>query len=153
MFLMDIADHAGPIQSTWRQRWKKFKNQTKTKPKLTHKTDIKVRARISFLVPSYIYIWYCLNLCHFGTFFMQCAQQPSGSLSCGFYVALNMYDLLALNMYDLLGDIYVIKKASVSIYILTQPWLWSDSPFDFRNWVLLVFSIIVLCRITKLPKK
>ena len=40
---------------------------------------------------------------------MQCAQQSSGSLSCGFYVALDMYDLL--------GDINVIKKASVSIYI------------------------------------
>jgi hypothetical protein len=85
-----------------------MKKNSKTKPKLTHKTDIKVRARISFLAPSYIYIWYCLNLCHFGTFFMQCAEQPLGSLSCGFYVALNMYDLL--------GDINVIKKASVSIY-------------------------------------
>ncbi|KAG2619639.1 hypothetical protein PVAP13_3NG119202, partial [Panicum virgatum] len=52
----------------------KMKKNSKTKPKLTHKTDIK------------------------------CAEQPLGSLSCGFYVALNMYDLL--------GDINVIKKAS-----------------------------------------
>ncbi|KAG2641650.1 hypothetical protein PVAP13_2KG252758 [Panicum virgatum] len=52
----------------------KMKKNSKTKPKLTHKTYIK------------------------------CAQQPSNSTSCGFYVALNMYHLL--------GDINVIRKAS-----------------------------------------
>ena len=53
MFLMEIVDHAGPIQT---HGDKDEKKNSKTKPKLTHKTDIKVRARISFLVPSYIYL-------------------------------------------------------------------------------------------------
>ncbi|KAG2556910.1 hypothetical protein PVAP13_8NG211901 [Panicum virgatum] len=65
----------------------KMKKISKTKPKLTHKTDTLVRA---------------------STFFMQCAQQPSGRTSCGFYVASNMYDLL--------GDINIIKKASKQIF-------------------------------------
>ena len=52
MFLMEIVDHAGPIQT----HGDKDEKISKTKPKLTHKTDIKVRARISFLVPSYIYL-------------------------------------------------------------------------------------------------
>ncbi|KAG2570900.1 hypothetical protein PVAP13_7KG031787 [Panicum virgatum] len=54
----------------------KMKKNSKTKPKLTHKIDI------------------------------PCTQQPSGSTSCGFYVALNMYDLL--------GDMCILKKASAN---------------------------------------
>ena len=60
-------------------------------------------------------------------------------MACGFYVALNMYELLC--------DMCMVKKASVSIYT-NQPCLWSYSAFHFINWYLLVFSKIVLCRIT-----
>jgi len=54
------------------------KTKSKSKAKLTHKT------------------------------YFPCAQQPSGSMLCGFYVALNMMDLLA--------DISIMKKASISDY-------------------------------------
>ena len=79
------------------------------------------------MVPSYLFG--TALTCHFGTF-MQCAQQPSGSIICGFYVASNMLKLL--------GDIPIIKKAAVSIYC--SACLCSYSPFDFRNGFLLVFS-------------
>jgi len=52
MFLMEIVDHAWPIQT---HGDKDEKKNSKTKPKLTHKTDILVRARFFFLVPSYVF--------------------------------------------------------------------------------------------------
>jgi hypothetical protein len=48
--------------------------------------------------------------CHFGTF-LQCAQQPSGTFLCGFYVAFNMLKLV--------GDIPIMKKAAVSIFLVS----------------------------------
>jgi len=52
MFLMEIVDHAWPIQT----HGDKDEKNSKTKLKLTHKTYIKVKARFFFLVPSYIYL-------------------------------------------------------------------------------------------------
>jgi hypothetical protein len=57
------------------------------------------------MVPSYLFG--IALTCYFGTF-LQCAQQPSGTFLCGFYVAFNMLKLL--------GDISIIKKTVVSIY-------------------------------------
>ena len=82
---------------------KKTKSKGKP-PKLTEKRDVKVRARF-FMIPSYLFGTALIY--HFCTF-MQCAQQPSGSLLCGFYVAFNMLNVLV--------DITSIKKAAVSIY-------------------------------------
>ncbi|CAN6372954.1 unnamed protein product [Urochloa humidicola] len=56
------------------KKMKTMKTKSKTKPKLMHKPEF------------------------------PCAQQPSGSMLCGFYVALNMLDLL--------GDLSIMKKAS-----------------------------------------
>ena len=44
------------MQGLFRAHGDKDEKNSKTKPKLTHKTDFQVRARISFLVPSYIYL-------------------------------------------------------------------------------------------------
>jgi hypothetical protein len=57
------------------------------------------------MVPSYLFG--TALTCHFGTF-LQCAQQPSETFLCGFYVAFNMLKLL--------GDIPIMKKAAVSMY-------------------------------------
>jgi len=56
MFLINIADHAGPILSTLILRLKKSKN----KPKHTHKTDIPVTARF-FFKSAFICVLYRLN--------------------------------------------------------------------------------------------
>jgi hypothetical protein len=98
------------------------KKKIKTKPKLTHRIDVKVRLGFFYGSSLHTYLVTAL-ICHFGTF-LQCAQQPSGTFLCGFYVAFNMLKLV--------GDIPIMKKAAVSIYC-SASCLCSYSPFDFRN--------------------
>jgi hypothetical protein len=57
MFLIGIADHAGPLvmhSTEWRKEWKK------PKATLKHKTNLAVRPR--FFYGPFLPIWYCINL-------------------------------------------------------------------------------------------
>jgi hypothetical protein len=88
VFLIGIADHAGPLvmhSTEWQKERKK-----KPKATLKHKTNLIVRPRF-FMVPSNLFG--TTLTCRFGTL-MQCAQQPRGSSLCGFHVASHMLRLL-----------------------------------------------------------
>ena len=122
------------------QKQKQRKNSKAKPPTLTQKADFQVRWNIKFvffLFTSYIF-GTGHNLCHFGTF-IQCPQQPSGSLLCGFYVAVYILDVIT--------EMTPLKRASVSILLsLLHLFLETDR---FLPCILLK---IVLCRISSLPK-
>jgi hypothetical protein len=71
VFLIGIADHAGPLVMHTTERRKERK---KPKATLKHKTNLIVRPRF-FYSP----IFGTALTCHFGTS-MQCPQQPRGPL-------------------------------------------------------------------------
>jgi hypothetical protein len=94
VFLIGIADHAGPLVTKG--------NKKRPKATLKHKTNLAVRPRF-FMVPSYLFG--TALTCHFVSS-MQCAQQSRESSLCGFHVAFHMLRLL--------DDIPGIRKAAVS---------------------------------------
>jgi hypothetical protein len=99
VFLIGIADHAGPLVM---HRTSDEMKEKKSKATLKHKTNLAIRPK--FFYGPFLPIWYCINLSFW--YIDAVCSAARGSSLCGFHVAFHMLRLL--------DDIPDIKKAAVS---------------------------------------
>jgi hypothetical protein len=99
VFLIGIADHARTLVNMHRTEWQKERKKAKSHTQAQNKSYYKTEVFLLSLLT------YLVLTCDFGTS-TQCAQQPWGPSLCGFHVAFHMLRLL--------DEIFDIKKADVS---------------------------------------